>query len=183
LFLKSGDPAKAVLEFEAALQTNPRQSQWLEDAGQAAYQAGDYRKAEDYLSRTNRENPSPAVGELLTTVRDVLRDDPYLSGLSDEEQIRRTWRAFRQGLERLRSCVAINGASDPTGALENLVKNAKDLKDRVNLRSLTTQPDMRNDAMHFVFRAEEVTAHSCRTPPGFDQALLLIRKKYEGGNQ
>jgi len=186
IFLKAGDPTKAVQEFEAALQTNPRQSHWLEDAGKAAYQAGDYQKAENYLSKANRENPSAAVGELLTTVRNVLRGDPYLSGLSDEEQIRRTWRAFQQGLERLKSCVAISGAqssSDPTGALQDLVKNAKDLKDRVNLHSLTSQPDLRTDAMRFVFRVEEVTSHSCQTPPGFDQALLLIEKKYEGGNQ
>jgi tetratricopeptide (TPR) repeat protein len=183
LFLNAGDPAKAVQEFEAALQTNSRQGQWLEDAGKAAYHAGEYQKAENYLSKASRENPSAPVGELLTTVRDVLRYDPYLSGLSDEEQSRRAWRAFQQGFERLKSCVAINGSSDPTGAFEDLLKKEKDLKNRVNLRSLTSRPDLRNDTMHFVFRVEEVTAHSCRTPPGLDQALLLIEKKYEGANQ
>ena len=186
LFLKAGDPAKAVREFEAALQTNPRQSQWLEDAGKAAYEGGDYQKAETYLSKANRENLSNDIGELLSTVRAVLRGDPYLSGLSDEEQAHRSWRGFEQGLERLRSCVAIRRArssSDSSGEFENLTKSAKGLKDRVNLRALSSQPELRTETMSFVFRIEKVTSQSCRTPPGFDQALLLIGKKYEGGDQ
>ena len=186
LFLKAGDPAKAVQEFEAALQTNPRQSQWLEDAGKAAYEGADYEKAETYLSKAERENPSAEIGELLSTVRAVLRDDPYLPGLSDEEQARRTWNAFQQAFERLRSCVAISGASsnlDPTGELDILTKSAKQLKGRMNMRSLVAQPELRNDTMRFIFRIEKITSHVCRVPPGSDQALLLIGKKYEGGNQ
>jgi Tfp pilus assembly protein PilF len=186
LFLKAGDPGKAVQEFEAALQTNPRQSQWLEDAGRAAYEEGDYQKAEIYLSKATRENPSDQTKELLTTVLDVLRSDPYLPGLSDEEQARRTWKAFGQALERLRSCLAVSGtqsSSDPASELENLTKSANELKERLNLRSLVAQRELRNDTMRFVFRIEKVTSHFCRNPTGSDQALLLIGKKYEGGNQ
>jgi hypothetical protein len=116
----------------------------------------------------------------------VLRVDPYLPGLSDEEQARRTWNAFQQAFERLQSCLAISGApssSGPTGELDDLTKSAKQLKGRMNMRSLIAQPELRNDTMRFVFRIEKVTSHFCRIPPGFDQALLLIGKKYEGENQ
>jgi tetratricopeptide (TPR) repeat protein len=179
LFSQTGDAAKALQEFEAALQTNPQQSQWLEDAGQAAYDAGDYQKAERYLSKAVRENPAARTRELLTTVREVLRSDPSLPGLSDEEQAHRSWNAFGQGLERLRSCVAVSGAQS-NSELDNLTKNAKELKERLNVRSLVAQPQLRNDTMRFVFRIENVTSHFCRIPPGLDQALLLIGKKYQG---
>jgi tetratricopeptide (TPR) repeat protein len=183
LFLKAGDQAKAVQEFEAALQTDPGRSLWLEEAGKAAYAGGDYQTAETYLSKANRENPSPDIGELLSTAGAIVRGDPYLPGLSDEEKTRRSWSAFERGLERLQSCVAVGGAqssSDSSRELENLTQSAKQLKDRVNLRSLIGQPDLRIETMSFVFRIEKVTSDSCRTPAGFDKALLLIGKKYEG---
>src|SRR5579864_1244567 len=179
LFLQAGDAGKAVQEFEAALRTNPHQSQWLEDAGKAAYDAGDYRRAETYLSKVDRENPAARTPELLTTVRDVLRSDPSLPGLSDEEQAHRSWNAFEHGIERLRSCLAVSAAQS-NSEMDNLTRNAKELKGRLNVRSLVAQPELRNDTMRFVFRIENVTSHFCRTPPGLDQALLLIGKKYQG---
>lgn len=186
LFLRAGDPTRAVLEFETALQSNPKQSQWLEDAGKTAYAAGDYQKAETYLSKANRENPSRPIGELLDAVRGVLGDDPYLPGLSDEEQARRSWRAFEQGLARLRNCMERSGVqqtSAPFSELQILATNAKDLKRRVNLRSLGREPEMRNEAMSLVFRIEDETSRICGMPTGHDQALLLIGKNHQGGNR
>ena len=78
LFLRVGEPGKALAEFEAALQINPRQSQWLADAGQVAFEDGDYLKAETYFSRADRENPSDEIHASLMLVRDVLGNDPYL---------------------------------------------------------------------------------------------------------
>lgn len=186
LFLRAADPARAVMEFETALRTNPKQSQWLEEAGKAAYAAGNYQKAETYLSKANRENPSDSTGELLETVRDVLRDDPYLSGLSDDEQARRSWRAFKQGLARLQSCTESHGVvqpPEPLPEMQNLVKFAKDMKVRVNLRSLGKDAGLRNDAMRLVFQIEEISSRSCGLPTGPDKALLLIGKEHQGGDQ
>ena len=61
LFLRVGEPGKALAEFEAALHINPRQSQWLADAGQVAFEDGDYLKAEAYFSKADRENPSDEI--------------------------------------------------------------------------------------------------------------------------
>ena len=97
LFLRVGEPGKALTEFEAALRINPRQSQWLADAGQVAFEDGDYLKAETYFSRADRENPSDEIHASLVLVRDVLGNDPFLAGLNDEEQARRSWRDFRAG--------------------------------------------------------------------------------------
>ena len=184
LYLRVGDPAKAFAEFETALRTNPRQSQWLEDAGRAAYDEGDYQKAVTFLEKADRENPAPPIRELLETDMEFLRNDPYLPGLSDEEQSRRTWNAFQKGLERLRNCQGSAGAQpDSSLEIENLVNDAKGLKGSVNLKSLDGDPEMRNDAMGLVFRIEEVTSRSCGTPSGTDQALLLIGRKHDGGDQ
>ncbi len=186
LFLRVGEPGKALAEFESALQTNPRQSQWLADAGQAAYEAGGYLKAENYLSKADRENPSNEIHASLVLVRDVLGNDPYLAGLSDEEQTRRSWRDFELGLKRLRNCTgnskAGSSSGQPPSDLQFLNKDAQDLQKRVNLRSLGRNPEMRNEAMQLVSRIENATSRICGPATGLDQALTLIEKRHEGNN-
>lgn len=185
LFLRAGDSARAFTEFETALRSDPREGQWLGDAGKAAYDLGDYQKAENYLARANRANPSDANRELLETVRTVLRADPYLSGLSDDEQVRRTQHAFEQAMTRLQSCTASfsaqpNGAAAPQ--LQTLSKNVDELKGRVNLQTLSRERGTRDEAMHLVFQIEKVTAGVCGKPSGVDQALLLIGNRREGSS-
>lgn len=186
LFVRAGQPGKAVAEYEAALRNNPRQSQWLEEAGYAAFAAGDYPKAETFLVRAARENPSSGDPELLGTVREVLDDDPLRPGLSNEDRAQRSWRAFQQGLVRLQECTGSDTPPQSSGQIPSslyaLLQDAKGLKDRVNLRSLRKDPDLRNEAMQFVFHIEESTLKTCGTPTGEDRALLLIGKQHAGNN-
>jgi len=184
LFLKAGEPGKALSEFEAALRTNPRQSQWLAEAGQAAYQVGDYLKAEMYFSKVDRENPSKEIHASLVLVRDVLGNDPFLVGLGDEEQARRSWRDLGLALARLRNCaqaIADNSPSkQPPSDLQPLNNDAQDLQKRVNLRSLGKSAEERSEAMQLVFRIEDATSQICGPAAGVDQALLLIERRHEG---
>ncbi len=186
LFLRAGEPGKALAEFEAALQTDPRQSQWLADAGQVAFDNGDYLKAETYISRSNRENPSDEINSSLLLVRDILGNDPFLAGLSDEEQTRRSWRDFGLGLERLRNCAGNNNTGPSSGQslseLQLLDKDAQDLQNRVNLRSLGGNPEMRNEAMQLVFQIENDASRLCGPATGLDQALTQIEKQHSGNN-
>jgi tetratricopeptide (TPR) repeat protein len=186
LFLRVGEPGKALTEFEAALQINPRQSLWLADAGQVAFEDGDYLKAETYFSKADRENPSEGVHASLMLVRDLLGNDPFLAGLSDEEQARRSRRDFQQGLERLRKCIGISASGSSSGQspsnLQVLNKKTQDLQKRVNLFSLGKNPQMRSEAMQLVFRIEDATSVICGPPTGLDQALTLIEKRQEGSN-
>jgi tetratricopeptide (TPR) repeat protein len=186
LFLRAGQPSKALAEFDVALRSDPRQSRWLEEAGNAAFAAGDYAKAETYLARAARENPSDEDHELLRTVREVLDDDPLRAGLSNEERAQRSWRAFQQGLARLQECTGSDTASpsseQTSSDLTPLVQDAKDIKSRVNLQSLRKDPDLRNEAMQLVFHIEETTSKSCGTPTGVDEALALIGKQHAGNN-
>ncbi len=179
LFMQAGEPNRALAEFEAALRTAPRQAQWLEDAGKAAYDAGNYSKAENYLARAARDNPSEEIVGLLETVRDVQSGDPFLMGLSDEEQAQRTWRALQQGLKRLQRCPGLGAAGasagQPPSDLQLLNKDAQDMKRRANLPLLRRHSELRNEAMQLVFRIEETTSQACGTPDRADQALTPDR--------
>jgi tetratricopeptide (TPR) repeat protein len=185
LFLRVGEPGKALAEFEAALQINPRQSQWLADAGRVAFEDGDYLKAETYFSKSDLENPSAEIHASLVLVRDVLGNDPYLAGLSDEEQTRRTWRDFGQGLEDLRKC-ASSTAGPPSGQLpsdlQQLNKEAQEMQRRVNLKSLGGSPELRNEAMQFVSRIEDAASRTCGPSASLDRALTIIEKRHERNN-
>ena len=184
LFLRVGEPGKALAEFEAALQINPRQSQWLADAGRVALEDGDYLKAETYFSKSEIENPSLEIHASLVLVRDVLGNDPFLAGLSDEEQARRTWRDFEHGLERLRACTAAAlatrlRAAQPSSDLQLLNQEAQDLQNRVKFRSLGGNPEERNEAMQFVSQIENATSQTCGPSTSLDQALTMIEKRHE----
>lgn len=187
LLMQAGQPERALVEFEAELRNNPRQAQWLEYAGDAALAAGDYAKAETYFARAVREDPSQESVEKLATVRDVLGDDPFQSGLSDDEQASRSWRAYQQGLQRLQQCTATapgsSAGAQPPPDMQELIQNAEGLKTQVNLRSLSKSPDLRRQAMQLVFQIENATAASCgEQPTGLDQALILIGKRRGGNN-
>jgi tetratricopeptide (TPR) repeat protein len=186
LFLRAGEQGDALTEFEAAIRIDPRQSQWLVEAAQAAFEKGEFQKAETYFERSDHLSTSPAVHASLLLVRDVLGNDPYLAGLSDEEQARRSWRDFRQGLDRLRDCdgsgIAKLSSSSPAQDLQQLTKDAQDLQKRVNPALLARDPETRDEAMRFVFRVEDATAKVCGPGTGFDQALKLIEARHEDGN-
>ena len=186
LFLRAGEPVSALTEFEAAIRINPRQSQWLVEAAQVAFENGEYQKAETYFERSDRVSPSPAVHASLLLVRDVLGNDPYMAGLSDDEQARRFWRDFKQGLDRLRDCagsgMANLSSNSPAQDLQQLTKDGQELQKRLNPALLARDPETRNEAMRFVFRVEDTTAKVCGPGTGFDQALKLIEARHEGSN-
>ena len=111
LFLRVGDEAKALTEFEAALQAEPGNGEWLTEAAKVAFSEGNYSKAETYFSRAVRENPTDELRASLALVADILRNDPFLAGLSEEEQSRRTWRDFQDALETAEQSVHRDGAN------------------------------------------------------------------------
>lgn len=186
LFLRVGEPGRALAEFEAALHINPRQSQWLADAGQVAFEDGDFLKAEAYFSKADRENPSDEIHASLMLVRNVLGNDPFLAGLNDEEQARRSRRDFERGLDRLRECTGGRANNSSSGQspsdLHLLAKEAQDFQKRINRGFLAKNPEMRNEAMRLVLRIEQSTSQVCGPATGLDQALLLIEKRHEGNN-
>jgi hypothetical protein len=140
--------------------------------------------AENYFSRAVRENPTDDLHASLALVRDVLRNDPFLSGLSEEEQTRRSWNDFQLGLDRLKKCTSTGASSsssnNASSTLDTLNTDAQDLQKRVNLSALGMNPDLRNEAMQLVSRIEDVTSQICGPATDIDQALKLLKKQQEG---
>lgn len=186
LFLRVGEPARALTEFEAAVRTNPRQPQWLAEAGRVAFDDGDYFKAQSYLSKAARENPSAENQAALELVHDVLGNDPFLDGLSVEEQARRSLTDFKQGLARVDGCASVAPKGDGAGAqssdLAALEKEGRELQRRATLLALTRSDEMRADVMNFVRRAEEAAFPLCGAGSSADQALRIIEKRHEVAN-
>lgn len=184
LFLRLGDPVKALAEFEAALQTDPQNTQWLAEAAQVAFEDGDYSKAEAYFSRAVRENPTDDLRASLVLVRNVLRNDPFLPGLSEEEQSRRSWSDFQLGLGRLKKCVnadaSSSSSSNASSDLNAISKDAQQIQKRINLSALGKDSELRNEAMQLVSRIEDITSQTCGPATGIDQALKLLKKQQEG---
>ncbi|MGA8231115.1 MAG: tetratricopeptide repeat protein [Candidatus Acidiferrales bacterium] len=70
LFLRVGNLAGALREYQIALKNDTRNPVALAGVGTCAYQAGDYHAAEDYLSRAQREgNRNAAVADMLEKIR------------------------------------------------------------------------------------------------------------------
>ena len=187
LFLRAGDPAKALDELEAALQTDPQNGQWLSEAAQVAFEAGNYPKAETYFSRAVRENPTDELRASRELVANVLRNDPFLPGLSEDEQSRRTWSDFQIALARLKKCTrdaANSSASEHASPnLDPLNKDAQDMQKRVNLSALGKDSGLRGATMELVSRIEDAASEICGPATGVDQALKLLKKQQEGAGQ
>jgi tetratricopeptide (TPR) repeat protein len=180
-FLRAGEPDRALDEFEAALRVDSGQSKWLAEAGQAAFQAGDYSRAERYFSRADRQDPSLEVHQSLELVRDVLANDPFYLGLSEEESARRIARDLDQSLARLRTCMASAASSAPSlSALQGLAKDAQDFQKRVSRRSLERNPREQADAIQLIFKIVDGTSKGCGPSMGLDRALELIEKHNQG---
>jgi len=186
LFLNAGQPKMALAELEIALRNNPRKAQLLEEAGGAAFAAADYSKAAEYLARAGREHSGEEELEELRAAREVVSGDPLARGLSEQEQVARTWRAFQRGLDRLQQCsatpVAAPASGQPASDLQTLIHESQELKKRVNPSTLSRRPDLRNQVIQFVFRVEDTTAASCGQPTPVDQALILIEKRHRANN-
>ena len=70
LFFRAGNMTRALREFQIVLKNDPSSPAALTGAGTCAYQLGDYRVAEDYLSRAQREgNRNAAVSDMLENMR------------------------------------------------------------------------------------------------------------------
>jgi hypothetical protein len=73
-------------------------------------------------------------------------------------------------------------SEQPAPDLQLLGKDFQDLQQRLNLKLLGGDPEMRNEAMQLVSRIEDATAQVCGPPRGLDQALQLIEQRHEGTN-
>jgi tetratricopeptide (TPR) repeat protein len=190
LFAQAHDYAGELPQYEEVLRLDPKNSAALAGAGQAAYRSGDYATADRYLQEAVNTNGQDADSrELLETTDLVLRNDPFVSHISDAERNRRITAAFAQAEKRLTDCAqqtgvdlkaAATSTASPLVPLQSLWAEAK--PDLARLRS-PAETDLPDALMDVVFQVERQTAVTCGRPQGVDLALLLISQKREASSQ
>ncbi len=212
LFLRAGDPGRALAEFRAVLREPKAPAAAWKGAGMAAYRLGYFAVAERYLTHAQRLDKNDSeVNSHLETARLVLQWDPYLGGLREAQRNARVRYDFAQAVQRLQSCAnasGINLAAQPASTPQNpsASQNAKPaatkpapnsgtpdlpglyaqtqaLQPQLAERNLMRHPEVIDDAMNLVFAIEKTTAARCGPPTGLDMALLEIQKITQGGER
>jgi tetratricopeptide (TPR) repeat protein len=114
LLLRAGSPARAEAQFVAALRRSPHDMAALAGAGSAAFAAGDYEHARDYLRRI----PGGTDNELLRISQLVLDLDPLMPRLTARDRDRRLARAVDELQARAAGCTAATEAQQELAAMQ-----------------------------------------------------------------
>ena len=175
LYVEAGDASNALRHFAQAAQLDPANVIAFSGAGETAFQLGDYKTAEDYLSRaTALDNSATPAAQLLETTRLVQTSDPLAAHLSRREQIRRLRAALDESASRLQC-----GRNIPVGPVKSALQLEIDaLLPKVTPENLRDDPELLSAGADLVFKIEETTSQTCGKPVGLDEALLLAGRKH-----
>ena len=209
MLLQANDPAHAIAAYDTLLSNDPRNADaWL-GKGLAALQLGDYPTAEHALASALEHDPhSEQARQQLELVREILRIDPAVRGLSVAERSERVAEAFRVALKRLTGCASEKGyqlatpettkaaarasaaqmASGATAAsttpapdnLQQLYTAGVRMQTSATEAALRKNPDALEPTMQYAFEVERETAPLCPTSELTDRALLTLAQ-HEGG--
>lgn len=176
LFMEVGDPANALQHFALAVQLDARNTTALSGAGEAAFQLGDYKTAEQYLGRAvDQDKGAKRAAQLLQIARLIQSSDPLAAHLSRQEQVERLNAAIEQSMRRLQQCL---DSSHHDAAQDPLRSRAEAMLPRVTPENLREDPELLAAGADVVFRIEETTSQTCGEPTALDEALLLVGRKH-----
>lgn len=208
LLLQANEPKRAIEAYNTVLSNDPRNADaWL-GKGLAALQIADYLQAEQALATAVEHDPhSDQARQQLELVREVLRIDPALRGLSLARRTKRVAEAFSTALKRLTGCAGQQGYSlaeaDPakvtsarasaaqtnsvptleatTAAPSNLqllYTSGLQKQASATAAALRKDPDALEPTMQYVFEVERATS-MCPNTDLTDRALLTLAE-HEG---
>lgn len=177
LFLRAGDPQRALSAFQSALRLAGKEPAALAGAGQAAFALGDYARAERYLAAATAAHADSGARKLLATSRRLLANDPLGAHLSEAERSRRLLAGYDHALQRLQNCAA-SGSEKPE--LAQLAGEARALKAKLMPGVLRHSPELLESGLEMIYRMEEAGARICGQGDELDEALLLIGRKRQG---
>jgi tetratricopeptide (TPR) repeat protein len=210
LLLQVNEPQHAIGAFDAALAGSPGNADaWL-GKGLAYLQLGQDTDAEHALAEAVERNPKlTEARQQLEMVREMLRLNPAMRGLSVAERSKRVAEAFRTAMNRLTSCAAQQGyrldetnittadtaASSATGKtnappaidvtvsapnnLQLLYGSGRQKEAEATEPELRKNPDSLEPTMQYVFEVERATAEVCLNMDVADRALLTLAQ-HEG---
>ncbi|MFB3917924.1 MAG: tetratricopeptide repeat protein [Terriglobales bacterium] len=190
LFMKIPDYGRALAQYQLALKLSPRDAGALLGVGQAAYQLGQYRTAQQYLEKGAAGSPQGAqeAQSLLETIRTLFQINPFQPRLSSRERASRVVSAFQRAGERLQECAQLSGEQlqvQPAATpLQQLHARWVQERRNVTIRALARDSDLIDPAMDLVFDIEQQTTNKCGgSADVVDKALLLISRNREGWGQ
>lgn len=201
LLLQVNEPQRAIQAFDAMLQRDPNNAQaWLGKA-QASLVLADYKEAEHAASLAVERDPKlDGARQQLEVVRELLRLDPALRGLSLADRSERTAEAFELVMKRINGCATQQGmtltsqnssaSTESSDAAASATSPAQDSLQRLYSAGMQRQPSatekgLRKDpdaiepTMQFVFDAEKAASAICPATDKSDRALLLLAQ-HEG---
>ena len=178
LFAQARDNERALIQFQQVLGLNQQDFAALRGAGNAAFELGEYRSAQRYLSRTD---PADGVSrERLRQTEVILGADPFERRISTSERERRVRSAFQQSGRRLDSCIVLKQSVSPAD-INTLKSRWLEMKFKL-LQVRHTETDA-IAVMDLVFKIEQATFSECGEPEGMDRVLLVLAQDREGAEQ
>jgi len=185
LFARAQDYEHALEQYQQVLQTDHSNQAALFGAGQAAFQLGHHRVAQEYLESAVRADPQNAQAQqLLETDTQVLQSDPFARHISDTERLQRMRSAFLVAGERLDSCARNKGIdlspTSPAAGLPSLKSRWLETKPKLEKLRRPGDGGMLDTVMDLVYEIEQQTLATCGNPKGLDHALLLLSQDRAG---
>ena len=177
LFLRAGDPSRALDQFRHALRLAPADEDGLRGAGKAAFEQGELGLAQEYLSKAEAERPGTAEAEsMLAIIKMVHQMDPFGFRLSQRERAARVRTAFQLAIQRLQACVSQHSAA---AGVQAQLAAGENIAVQIAQPSYLRGADAVDSTMSFVFDAEALADRSCGAPQPADDALALIGRMRE----
>jgi tetratricopeptide (TPR) repeat protein len=203
LLLQVGETEHTISVDDAILDKDPKNSEaWLQKA-QALLALNRYVEAEHALTRFVEQNPNlDQARKQLDVLREALRLDISLRGLSRADRAERAIESSRTAWKRLNACAAQLGVSlspipstsaaqaaepgttatsvtpvAPPGPLQLLYNSGLQRQSIATEKSLREDPDELDSTIQYVFEVERTTAPICPNMDLTDQALLMLAQR------
>lgn len=201
LLLQVNEPEHTIALDDAMLAKDRKNFEaWLQKS-QALLAMNRYVEAEHALSTAVEQNPNLVdARKQLDVLRNALRLDTTLRGLSRTERAERAVESFHIAWKRLNDCAtqkglnlgsqgtlatltaAPNSAANPAAApppspLQLLYSSGLQKQKTTTEKNLREDPDQLDSTMQYVFEVERTTANICPNTNVDDQALLMLARR------
>ncbi len=210
LLLQVNEPEHTIEIDNTVLAKNPGNAQAYLQKAHALIALNRFVEAEHALAKAVEHDPTSAdARQQLDLMREVIRLDTSLRGLSRTERADRAVEAFHSAWQRLASCAAQQGvklvqgnlaptdspttsdSSVPTGAspatppnpLQMLYGSGLQKQAAVTQKTLREDSDALDSTMQYVFDVERATAPLCSQMNVTDQALLMLAQHESEGQK
>jgi Flp pilus assembly protein TadD len=164
LLLRTGSAARAEAQFVAALRLDPRNTEAIAGAGEAAFDAGDYERAHEFLVRVPADRVPQGMLELATL---VLSSDPLLPHLTARDRERRLTADVGALAARVAACSNAPALAQEMSALQASLAE----------RRKTSADSLGADLAHLARLAREA-ASRCGPEQPIDRAILLMARRH-----